>query len=138
MSWNRTVLHWIPPPPILPLTLSNSKCWPKGNLSQSYCYYIIYYNYFHHSRRKGERKRHQIIIIMHSAPNSVQNKIYLWYPTPFFKIMTYFGTHLAHSVCITRIKRKGVVFGRLLGCYYRCSRERLSELSYAFTIVFHK
>lgn len=26
---------------------------------------------------EGERKRHQIIIIMHSAPNSVQNKIYL-------------------------------------------------------------
>ena len=56
MSWNRTVLHWIPPPPILPLTLSNSKCWPKGNLSQSYCYYIIYYNYFHHSRRKGRER----------------------------------------------------------------------------------
>ena len=58
MSWNRTVilLHWIPPPPILPLTLSNSKCWPKGNLSQSYCYYIINYNYFHNSRRKGRER----------------------------------------------------------------------------------
>ena len=48
--------HWIPPPPILPLTLSNSKCWPKGNLSQSYCYYIIYNNYLHHSRRKGRER----------------------------------------------------------------------------------
>ena len=28
-------------------------------------------------QKEGERKRHQIIIIMHSAPNSVQNKIYL-------------------------------------------------------------
>ena len=45
-----------PLPPILPLTLSNSKCWPKGNLSQSYYYYIIYYNYFHHSRRKGRER----------------------------------------------------------------------------------